>query len=111
MSAMTGIMVQTTVLVTAILAVRKLLGAKLHAYIRYGLWLLVVLRLLIPVNFIDSPVSVLRAVNAVGERFGEAFFDRRDSDSGPESGRSNENGHAGIWAGKYSFYCGRYQKG
>ena len=90
MSAMTGIMVQTTVLVTAVLAVRKLLGAKLHAYIRYGLWLLVALRLLIPVNFIDSPVSVLRAVNAVGERFGEAFFDRRDSDSGPESGRSND---------------------
>lgn len=62
MDAMLGIMIQTAVLVTAILAVRKLFGEKLHAYIRYGLWLLVALRLIIPVNFIDSPFSLFRVL-------------------------------------------------
>ena len=57
---MAGVMVQTAFLVTAILAVRKILGDKLHAYVRYGLWLMVVFRLLIPVNLIDSPFSVLQ---------------------------------------------------
>ena len=71
MSAVMGIMIRTAVLVTAILAVRKLFGEKLHVYIRYGLWLLVVLRLLIPVNFIDGPVSVLRVVDAVTGKYAE----------------------------------------
>lgn len=71
MGAMWGIMIQTAVLVTAILAVRKLLGEKLHAYIRYGLWLLVALRLLIPVNFVDSPVSVLRLADIVAGKYAE----------------------------------------
>lgn len=65
MDTMLGIMIQTAVLVTAILAVRKLLGEKLHAYIRYGLWLFVALRLIIPVNFIDSPFSLFRVLDTV----------------------------------------------
>lgn len=76
MDTMMGIMIQTAVLVTAILAVRKLFGEKLHAYIRYGLWLLVALRLLLPFNFVDSPVSVLRVVNAVAGRYVETSSDR-----------------------------------
>ena len=60
-----GIMIQTAFLVIAILAVQKLLGNKLHAYVRYGLWLLVVLRLLIPVNFIDSPFSMLQVAGVI----------------------------------------------
>lgn len=63
-----GVMIQTAILVTAILVVRKLAGEKLHAYIRYGLWLIVVLRLLIPVNFMDSPFSLLCVADAVAER-------------------------------------------
>lgn len=62
---MMGVMIQTAFLVIAILAVQKALGDKLHAYVRYGLWLLVVLRLLIPVNFIDSPLSMLRVTGEI----------------------------------------------
>ena len=62
---MVGVMIQTAFLVIAILAVRKLLGNKLHAYVRYGVWLLVVLRLLIPINFIESPFSMLSVVKIV----------------------------------------------
>ena len=60
-----GIIIQTAFLVIAILAVQKLLGNKLHAYVRYGLWLLVALRLLIPVNFIDSPFSMLQVAETM----------------------------------------------
>ncbi|MDE6847010.1 MAG: peptidoglycan DD-metalloendopeptidase family protein [Lachnospiraceae bacterium] len=62
---MIGVMIQTAFLVIAILAVQRILGEKLHVYIRYGLWLLVALRLLIPINFVDSPFSVLRVTEAV----------------------------------------------
>ena len=62
---MIGVMIQTAFLVIAILAVQKLLGNKLHAYVRYGLWLLVALRLLIPVNFIESPFSMLSVAKVI----------------------------------------------
>ena len=59
------VMIQTAFLVIAILAVQKLFGNKLHAYVRYSLWMLVVVRLIIPVNFIDSPFSMLRFAEAI----------------------------------------------
>lgn len=62
---MMDVMIQTAFLVIAILAVQKLFGNKLHAYVRYSLWLLVVLRLIIPVNFINSPFSMLRFMGTV----------------------------------------------
>lgn len=68
MSVMMGTMIQTAVLVAAILVVRNAFREKLHAYIRYGLWLLVALRLVIPVNLVDSPLSVLRLENALTGR-------------------------------------------
>ena len=81
MGAVMGIMIRTAVLVTAILAVRKLFGEKLHVYIRYGLWMLVVLRLLIPVNFIESPVGVFRAVDAVTGKYVETSHAGGDDSS------------------------------
>lgn len=62
---MAGVMVQTAFLVIAIFVVQRVPGDKLHVYIRYGLWLLVALRLLIPINFVDSPFSILRFAEAV----------------------------------------------
>lgn len=62
---MMGVMIQTAFLVIAILAVQKVLDDKLHVYVRYGLWLLVVLRLLIPVNLINSPLSMLRVTGEI----------------------------------------------
>lgn len=62
---MVGVMIQTAFLVIAILAVRKVLGSKLHAYVRYGLWLIVALRLLVPVNMIESPLSMLSVAKVI----------------------------------------------
>ena len=62
---MIGVMIQTAFLVIAILAVQRIFGEKLHVYIRYGLWLLVMFRLLLPINFVDSYFSMLRITEAV----------------------------------------------
>ena len=80
MSVMAGTVLQSTILVIAILLVRKALGERLHVYIRYGLWLLVALRLMIPVNFIDSPVSALRLENVLAARLTEWAFEMGESE-------------------------------
>ncbi|MBD5523789.1 MAG: peptidoglycan DD-metalloendopeptidase family protein [Lachnospiraceae bacterium] len=66
---MVGVMIQAAFLVIAILAVQKLFGEKLHAYVRYGLWLIVVIRLMIPVNLIQSPFSMLCVADKVVTRY------------------------------------------
>lgn len=85
MGVMTGAMIQAAVLVSGILIVRKMFGEKLHAYVRYSLWLLVALRLLIPVNFINSPFSLLRAVHVVTEGYREASSAAEDLDGQPQN--------------------------
>ncbi|MCM1121485.1 MAG: M23/M56 family metallopeptidase [Eubacterium sp.] len=79
---MIGVMVQTAFLVMAILAVRKIFGEKLHAYVRYGLWLLVVFRLVLPVNLVDSPFSMLRVVKT-----GTKYEEEADSNMVVPSGQ------------------------
>ena len=87
---MAGVMIQSAFLVIAILIVQKLLGDKLHAYVRYGLWTLVALRLLIPVNIIESPFSMLSA--AKGIQLSDAAQQSTDllkADSGEQEDISN----------------------
>lgn len=65
---MMGVMIQAAFLVMIVLVVRKVFGTKLHVYVRYGLWLIVALRLLVPVNLMNSPFSMLRVTGIVAER-------------------------------------------
>lgn len=52
-------------MVTAILAVRFLFKNKASFLILYPLWGLVLLRLLIPVNIIESPISIMNITNTL----------------------------------------------
>lgn len=70
------LMIQTAFLIIVILVVRKIFGEKLHAYVRYGLWLLVVLRLLIPVNLIDSPWSISGVIETSAQKYGNGLYDK-----------------------------------
>ncbi|MDE6739102.1 MAG: M56 family metallopeptidase [Lachnospiraceae bacterium] len=72
---MVGVMIQAAFLVIAVLVVQKLFGEKLHAYVRYGLWLIVVIRLMVPVNLIQSPFSMLRIADKVMTRHVQAVED------------------------------------
>ena len=50
--------ITSSMLIVVILAVRKFFGDRLTPGARYGLWFLVLLRLLIPVSFFQSSYSV-----------------------------------------------------
>ena len=53
----------SALMVTSVLAIRSVFKNKLSFLILYPLWGLVLLRLLIPVNIIESPVSILNITN------------------------------------------------
>ncbi len=55
---MTGLLASGSVLILVIIGLRYALGRKISLRIRYALWLLVALRLLIPIEFGTSPLSL-----------------------------------------------------
>lgn len=59
---MTEWMISSSVLIAVVAAVRYLLKGKIALGLQYGLWLLVLVRLLVPVSFGESRVSVMNAV-------------------------------------------------
>ncbi len=90
---MMGVMIQAAFLVTAILVIERLFGEKLHAYVRYGLWLIVVIRLAMPVNLIQSPFSLLGVTERVipwqMQAEGEASYRYVANETGQASGPEN----------------------
>ncbi len=55
---MTELLISSGVLILVIIGLRYLLGRRISLRIRYALWLLVALRLLIPIEFGTSPLSL-----------------------------------------------------
>lgn len=82
---MMGVMIQAAFLVMIVLVVRKVFGTKLHIYVRYGLWLIVALRLLVPVNLIDSPFSMLRVTGIVAERLTQDGLEKTEQEEAGQS--------------------------
>lgn len=66
---MNEVLFSATVLLCAVLLLRRVLGERISMRLRYGLWALVLLRLLLPVSLPGSPLSVL---NVLPERTPEA---------------------------------------
>ena len=64
---MTEILVTSSVLIVVIALLRLVLRGKISQRVQYALWLLVAVRLLVPVSFVTSPVSVMNAVEPVTE--------------------------------------------
>ena len=60
--------VTSSVLILAVLLLRQCLKGKVSPRLQYGLWALVLLRLLIPVSFGSTAVSVLNAVERAEDR-------------------------------------------
>ena len=63
----------SSVLIILILAVRKFFGNRLTPGVQYGLWFLVLLRLLIPVSFFHSSYSAAELTGRAWSALGEAF--------------------------------------
>ena len=54
--------VSSSVLILAVIAVRFIFRTKMSSRLRYALWSLVLLRLLLPFSLIQSGISVMNAV-------------------------------------------------
>lgn len=64
---MTELLVTSSVLIVVVALLRRVLGGKISQRVQYALWLLVAIRLLVPVSLVSSPVSVMNAVEPVAE--------------------------------------------
>lgn len=53
------ILITSSALIAGIFGIRKLTMGKISMGLRYGLWILAAVRLLVPVSFVASPVSVM----------------------------------------------------
>ncbi|MCI9296963.1 MAG: M56 family metallopeptidase [Lachnospiraceae bacterium] len=65
--------ITSSMLIVVILAVRKFFGDRLTPGARYGLWFLVLLRLLIPVSFFQSSYSVAELTEQAGTILRQRF--------------------------------------
>lgn len=54
--------ITSSVLILTVIALRYILRGKISLRLQYSLWLLVLLRLLVPINFAESSVSVMNAL-------------------------------------------------
>ena len=63
---MKELLITSSVLICVIVLLRRALRGRISLRLQYALWLLVAVRLLVPVSLFSSPVSVMNAVEAVG---------------------------------------------
>ena len=64
---MLEILISSSVLILVLAILRIVLRDKISARLQYALWLLVLVRLLVPVSFFHSPVSVAEVAAPVTE--------------------------------------------
>ena len=64
--------ISSSILIIAILIIRHVLKGKISARLQYSLWILVLLRLLIPVNIGNSEISVENLTNDIVSTYREA---------------------------------------
>ena len=65
---MLNVLITSSVLILVLILLRGLLRGKISLRFQYALWLLVAVRLLVPVSFGSTSISVLNAVDRAGER-------------------------------------------
>ena len=88
---MTGMMewvLSASVLIILVIIIRKLLKGKISCWVRYGLWLLVAVRLLVPVSLMESAFNIANLLpesRAGGQTGGNSTMASRRTDQ--EQGR------------------------
>lgn len=76
----------SSVLILAILAVRALFGRRVPRRLLYSLWLLVAVRLLVPVSLIRSEASFMNSVNTTVNELSAAISEYEETVSGGVAG-------------------------
>ena len=60
---MTELIVTSSVLILVVISLRHFLKGKISLRMQYALWALVLVRLLVPVSPLESPISVMNAIS------------------------------------------------
>ncbi|MDE6567127.1 MAG: M56 family metallopeptidase, partial [Lachnospiraceae bacterium] len=81
-------MLESSLLVLMVLGIRKIFMGKVHYAAIYSLWIVVLLRFMIPVNFISTPVSV---ANLFEKSFSAWDQTKADAQSGGSDGVTSAN--------------------
>lgn len=81
-------MLESSLLVLMVLGIRKIFMGKVHYAAIYSLWIVVLLRFMIPVNFISTPVSV---ANLFEKSFSAWDQTKTDTQSGGSDGVVSAN--------------------
>lgn len=76
---MIEIVVSSSALILLILAIRKVFKGKIKLWLQYSLWLLVLIRLMLPFSIGKSAVSIMNYVALPQQAGTNAFMDRQDS--------------------------------
>ncbi len=64
---MAEIIITSSILILALILLRKLCWGKVSRRLQYGLWLLLVIRLLVPAQFFTSSFSIMQVIDYAGE--------------------------------------------
>ena len=83
---MAEIIITSSILILVLILLRKLCWGKISRRLQYGLWLLVVVRLLVPAQFFTSSLSVMQVINYAGEAVHEQWQLIHTSQQGDAAG-------------------------
>ena len=70
--------ITSTILILALILIRKLCWGKISRRLQYGLWILVAVRLLVPTSLFTSPLSVMNVVESVEENVENHWLAKQD---------------------------------
>ncbi|MGN1001327.1 MAG: M56 family metallopeptidase [Oscillospiraceae bacterium] len=104
---MTEWIISSSVLILVLVLLRRVLRGRISLRLQYGLWALVLLRLLLPVSLAESAVSVMNAAGAVPVvQTAELLEDYSDIGYQPSGGESTES--TGSTGSVTAYYPGDY---
>lgn len=113
------VLVSATLLILVVMVLRRLSGGRIGMRFRYALWLMVALRLIVPVSFGSSPFSILNlspqwandTVNALGVARPGRYEDRIAEEMAEGTGAIEEGEAAGSKAAADNLQKGREDGG
>ncbi len=88
---MAEIIITSSVLIFVLLVLRRVCWGKISRRLQYGLWLLVVIRLLVPPQLFTSSLSVMNAIDHAGEAISERVQELNDVNHDSEQAKDSES--------------------
>lgn len=91
------VLITSSVLIAGIFGVRKLTMGRISMRLRYALWFLVAVRLVVPVSVGTSPVSVMNLFSKIGQESGGQSGAVRRVEGQENAAQTRENGAGAVF--------------